>query len=564
MENKVWLKNYDQGVPENLECEDISLAGILERTAHRFPHKQALLFMNLKMSYAELKDQVDRLATAMARLGVKRESAVAIQLPNVPQTVIAFHAVQVLGARAVMTNPLYMAREIEHQWNDAGVDLAICADFLYDQKIKPIKEKLPAKNYIIASIPEYLKFPLNLLAPFKLKKAKPTPLIANIAPAPDIHFFKKLVDRTAPNPPRVDIKMDDIACLQYTGGTTGVSKGAILTQRNLSYNAQQCRAWFPDLLEGGEVFLGALPYFHIFGLTTSMNLPIISGAAMVLIPNPRDIPNMIKNIAKFRVSMMPAVPAIFNSINNHPEIRNFNLKSVRFCFSGSAPLPIEVLETFERLTGSVIVEGFGLTETSPVTHINPLSGERKVGSIGIPISSTVARVVDIDDGKTDKAVGEEGELIIQGPQVMAGYWKRDDETAGMIKDGWIYTGDLATMDEDGYFKIVGRKKDMIIAGGYNIYPDEIDNTLMTHPAVLEVATIGIPDKKRGETVKSFVVFKPEEKKPSWEELETFCRENLAAYKIPKLWEEKEELPKSTVLKILRRELRDEELKKLGQ
>lgn len=558
MTDKVWLKSYDAGIPAELDFEDITLSGMLERTAHRYPRANSVIFMNAKLSYAQLKDHVDRMATALAKLGVKQGTRVAIQLPNIPQAVIAFHAVQVLGAHAVMTNPLYMPREIEHQWHDSEVEVAFCADFLYEQKIKPIREKLPAKHYIVCSIPEYLRFPLNLLAPLKLKKAKPVPLIAKVAPGPGIHFFKQLIKTHAPNPPRVEISIDDLCCLQYTGGTTGVSKGAMLTQRNLSYNIQQIRAWFPDLAEGKDVFLGALPYFHSFGLTTSMNLPIFAGAAMVLLPNPRDIPNMIKNISKNRVTMMPAVPAMFNAINNHPDVASFNLKSVKFAFSGSAPLPIEVLERFEKMTGATIVEGFGMTETSPVTHINPLKGKRKIGSIGLPMPNTDCKIVDVNDGDIEKPIGEEGELIIKGPQVMPGYWNMPSETEGMIKDGWIYTGDLATMDEDGYFKIVGRKKDMIIAGGYNIYPDEIDNVLMMHPAILEAGTIGIPDQKRGETVKSFVVFKPGQK-VSWEELGTFCKESLAAYKVPKLWEEREELPKSTMMKILRRELRDKEV-----
>ena len=561
MQEKLWLKSYDKGVPGEIDFEDIPLPHILDRAAKLHPNATALIFMNAKLSYAQLKDQVDRLATALGRLGVKKNSRVAIQLPNLPQTVISYYAVQALGAQAVMTNPLYMPREIEHQWHDSGAEVAICADFLYESKIKPLKAKLPVKHYIIASIPDYLRFPLNLLAPLKLKKAKPTPLIAKVQPGPDIHFFKTLVSTTPATPPKVSISMDDLAVLQYTGGTTGVSKGAMLTQRNLSYNIQQARAWFPKIQETGEVFLAALPYFHVFGMTVSMNLPIYVASAMMLVPNPRDIPTMIKAIAKHRVTMMPAVPAIFNAINNHPEVGNFDLSSVKSCFSGSAPLPIEVLETFEKLTGSKIVEGFGLTETSPITHINPFDGKRKIGSIGVPVSSTECRVVDVSDGETDKAIGEEGELIIKGPQVMQGYWNMPDETAGMIKNGWCYTGDLATVDEEGYFKIVGRKKDMIIAGGYNIYPDEIDNVLMTHPKVLEAATIGIPDAKRGETVKSFVVFKSGQK-ASWDELGAHCKEHLAAYKVPKLWEERDELPKSTVLKILRRELRDQELAKM--
>ncbi|MBW2733284.1 MAG: long-chain fatty acid--CoA ligase [Deltaproteobacteria bacterium] len=561
MEEKIWLKSYDEGVPKEIDFKDMTLAQLLERSATRYPHNTALIFMNAKLTYAEFKDQVDRFATALSQLGVKKDSRVAIQLPNLPQTVIAYHATQVLGAQAVMTNPLYMPREIEHQWKDADCEVAVVADFIYESKVKALKSKLPIKHYIIASIPEYLRFPLSFLAPFKLKKAKPQALIAKVEPASDIHFFKKLIDSTPPNPPKVEVSMDDLAVLQYTGGTTGVSKGAMLTQRNLSANIQQVYSWFTQQEEGAEVVLAALPWFHVFGMTVCMNWPIYGGNAMLILPNPRDIPTMIKAISKHQVTLMPAVPAIFNAINNHPAVGSFDLSSVKACFSGSAPLPVEVLEQFEKLTGSIIVEGFGLTETSPVTHVNPLMGERKIGSIGIPVPNTDAKIVDIEDGKTEKPMGEEGELILSGPQIMKGYLNMPEETADMIKDGWLYTGDLATIDEQGYFKIVGRKKDMIIAGGYNVYPDELDNVLMAHPTILEAATIGVPDAKRGETVKSFVVFKPG-KKATWDELTAYCKENVAAYKVPKLWEERDELPKSTVLKILRRELREQEISKM--
>jgi long-chain acyl-CoA synthetase len=375
-----------------------------------------------------------------------------------------------------------------------------------------------------------------------------------------VHPFRKLIRATEPRPPKVDITLDDIAVLQYTGGTTGVSKGAMLTQRNLSCNVQQCRAWFPELVPAGETFLGALPFFHSFGLTVCIGLPVFGAGSIVALANPRDIDTMMANIAKHRVTVMPAVPALFNAIINHPKVQGFDLSSIKACVSGSAPLPLEVMQRFEKLTGSTIVEGFGMTETSPVTHVNPLTGTRKVGWIGVPMPDTDARVVDLEDGKTEKKPGEEGELVVKGPQIMKGYWKRDDETAAMIRDGWLYTGDLAVMDEDGYFKIVGRKKDIILVGGYNVYPDEVDNVLASHPSVLEVATIGVPKENEGETVKAFVVFKPGAK-VSWEVLTAHCKENLAAYKVPKLWEERQELPKSTVLKVLRRELRAEELAK---
>ncbi len=560
MKERVWHQFYAEGVPATIEFEDVPVPRFLERSAAEHGDATALIFMNCRLTYRQLKEEVDRFATAMAALGIAKDSKVAIQLPNLPQTVIAYYATLSLGAQAVMTNPLYVEREIEHQWNDAGCSLAVVADFLFEARIKGIRHKLPVNNYVIASIPEYLRFPLNLLAPLKLKKADP-PLMAKVAPGEGIHFMRKLIKATPPHPPKVEIAMDDVGVLQYTGGTTGVSKGAMLTQRNLSYNVQQVSAWFADARPGEEVLLAALPYFHVFGMSICMNYPAYVAAAMVLMPNPRDIAQMVKNISKHGVTLFPAVPAMFNAINNFPGVDSIDLTSVTSCFSGSAPLPIDTLERFETLTGSKIVEGFGLTETSPVTHVNPLQGARKVGSIGVPVSATDAKIVDIEDGKSEMPPGKEGELIIKGPQVMKGYWKRPEATSDMIKDGWLYTGDLAMRDDEGYFSIVGRKKDMIIAGGYNIYPDEVDRVLMAHPAVLEAATIGVPDERRGETVKSFIVL-TEGHSATAEELTEYCRKELAVYKVPRRIEFREELPKSAVLKILRRELREQELAKL--
>ncbi len=560
VEERVWHQFYDEGVPASIDFEDVPLPRFLDRTAAEYGDATALIFLNRRLTYRQLKEEVDRFATALAALGVQKDTKVAIQLPNLPQTVIAYYAILALGAQAVMTNPLYVEREIEHQWNDAGCSLAVVADFLFEGRIKGIRDELPIKNYVIASIPEYLRFPLNLLAPLKLKRAHP-PLMARVEPGEGIHFMRKLIKATRPNPPKVDIAMEDIAVLQYTGGTTGVSKGAMLTQRNLSYNAQQLSAWFADARPGEEVMLAAMPYFHVFGMTVCMNYPVYVAAAMVLMPNPRDIPQMVKNIAKHRVTLFPGVPAMFNAINNFPGVDNIDLTSVISCFSGSAPLPIDVLERFEKLTGSKIVEGYGLTETSPVTHANPLGGVRKVGSIGVPQPETDVKIVDLEDGTTEMSPGQEGEVIIKGPQVMKGYWKSPEATAEVIKDGWLYTGDIAVADEDGFFFIVGRIKDMILAGGYNIYPDEVDDVLIAHPAVLEAATIGVPDERRGETVKSFVVLK-ESHTATAEELIEYSRKELAAYKIPRQIEFRDELPKSTVLKILRRELRDQELVKL--
>ena len=559
MDERLWHRSYEDGVPSSLQYEDLTVPEILERTAASYPDRPALVFMNGRLTYREFQDQVNRLATALSRLGVEHGSRVAIDLPNLPQTVIAYFAVLRVGAVVVMTNPLYTSREVEHQWNDAGVTAAIVMDALYERKIKPVHEHLRVEHYIIASIPEYLRFPLNLLAPLKLKRQNP-PLMAKVAAAEGVHHFRKLISGTTADPPQVDIRLDDIAMLQYTGGTTGIAKGAMLTHRNMSAQAQQLAQWTTDIEPGQEVWLGALPYFHIYGLMVAMLLPIHVGGALILIPNPRDVGAMIKGTEKHRVTFFPGVPAMYNAINQHRGIERADLSSVKLCNSGSAPLPVDVLERFEELTGARIVEGYGLTETSPVTHSNPCFGVRKLGSIGVPLPDTDSRIVDMDDGVTDMPQGQEGELILKGPQVMPGYWNQPEATKEAIRDGWFYTGDLATMDEDGYFRIVGRKKDMILASGYNIYPDEIDRVLMSHPAVLECATIGVPDRKRGETVKSFVVLHAGQSATA-DELTAYCRENLAAYKVPRAIEFRDSLPKSTVLKVLRRELREEELAK---
>lgn len=559
MDERPWHRFYDEGVARDVEFRDVTIPGMLEDTVSTAGDSTALIFMNARLSYRELGDHVDRFATALDRLGAGKDTRVAIHLPNLPQTVIAYFATLSLGGQAVMTNPLYVEREIEHQWNDAGCTIAVVADFLFDQRVRANRDRLPVRDYVIASIPDYLRFPLNLLAPLKLRRARP-PLQATIETGPGIHSMRALIRNTPPTPPRPAVAMDDIALLQYTGGTTGVSKGAMLTHRNLSYNVQQMEAWFPDLERNREVWLACLPFFHVFGLTVSMSLSVAVGAAAVLIPNPRDIPTMMKAIAKHRVTVFPGVPAMYNAINNRADAAAIDLTSVKTCVSGSAPLPREVGARFEKLTGSRIIEGFGLTETSPVTHANPLNGQSKTGSIGIPLPSTDAAIVDLEHGENRLPPDVEGELIVHGPQVMKGYWNRDGETASIIRDGWLYTGDIASMDEDGYFFIVGRKKDMILVSGYSVYPDEIDDVLVAHPAVFEAASIGVPDESRGEIVKSFIVLKPGTSATAAELIE-YSRGQLAAYKVPREVEFRDELPRSTALKVLRRELREQELAK---
>lgn len=562
MESRPWHRFYEPAVPASLPFQDLTLPQWLERAVERHGDRTALIFRNGKLSYRRLKDQVDRLATALAAMGVARGDRVAIQLPNIPQFVIAYYAIQSLGAVAAPTNPTYTPREIEHQWNDAGCVVAILLDVLYEGKVKAMRDRLPVRDYIVASIPEYLGFPLNLLAPLQLRRQKP-PLVATVTPGPGVHLFRKLIDATPPRPPQVTLRMDDLSTLVYTGGTTGVSKGAALTHANLSSNLQQMRAWFARAEDGREVVISALPYYHSFGLTVCMNLAVGLGAQNVLIANPRITRDILKSIARHRVTLFAAAPVMFQSICDHPDVTRFDLSSVRFCNSGSAPLSVDVLKRFEHMTGGKIAEGYGLTETSPVTHCNPLYGTRKLGSIGVPLPSTDARVVDPESGTKDVPPNEVGELIIQGPQVMQGYWQKPAETAQMIRDGWLYTGDLCRVDEEGYCFVVGRKKDMILCSGFNVYPDEIDRVLMSHPAILEAATIGVPDAKRGETVKSFVVVRPGSTL-TVDQVLAFARENLAPYKVPRMIEFRDSLPRSPLLKVLRRELKAQELTKQGQ
>ncbi|TDJ79751.1 MAG: long-chain fatty acid--CoA ligase [Planctomycetota bacterium] len=558
MRERAWHAGYDEGVAPSIDYEKVTIPEFFRRTAAAQPDSIALYFLNASLTYGELEHEVDGLAAGMAKLGVEPGKRVAIHLPNMPQAVIAYYAALTLGAEVVLTNPMYTGREIEHQWNDAQCCLAVTTDYLYDQRIRDRRADLAPETYILARVPEYLRFPLKWLAPFKLMRQEP-PAYAGIEKESGVHVFRDLIDDSDRKPPRPHIAWDSVAVLQYTGGTTGVSKGAMLTHKNLAVNVQQMDAWFGAAGSDDEVMLVALPLFHVFGMTVGMNWSVSRGWAMVLLPDPRDTRRLVQCIEKRRVTILPAVPAIFNALNNYPGIEDIDVSSLKSCISGSAPITQEVLERFEELTGARILEGFGMSETSPVTHVNPHQGERRIGKVGLPIPDTDAKIVDLDTG-LELPPGKEGELVVRGPQVMLGYWNQPEETARALQDGWLHTGDLAVMDDAGYFQIVGRKKDMINCRGFKVFPDEVDRVLMGHPAILEAATIGVPDPVRGETVKSFVVLHPGMEATA-EEIQAYARERLAAYKLPRQIEFIPELPKSTVLKVLRRELRDRELKK---
>jgi long-chain acyl-CoA synthetase len=558
MQERPWHRSYDDGVPREVDFEEVPLSEWVDRAAATHPDTVALIWLNARISYRQLAEEVNRFATALVGLGVSKGTRVAIQMPNLPQLVIAYYAVLKAGGVVVMTNPLYTPYEVEHQWNDAEVDVAIVMDFLFEQKIEAIRDKLPVQHWILASIPEYLRFPMRQLAPFKLRRKHP-PAIAQVKPSASVHRFRDLIRATAPAPLDGAVGIDDLAVLQYTGGTTGISKGAMLSHRNLSCNVQQMTAWYGGVEKGVEVVLAVLPLFHVFGMTSAMNWSVHTCSTIVLQTDPRAIDVLVRNLARHSVTLFHGVPAMFNAVNNYPGVERLDLSSVKSCFSGSAPLPPEVLNQFEKLTGARIIEGFGLSETSPVTHANPIRRTRKIGTVGLPLPSTDGRIVSPDD-EQPVAPGEEGELLIKGPQVMQGYWKQPEETARVLRDGWLHTGDLAKQDEDGFFTIVGRTKDMINCSGFKVYPDEVDQVLMAHPAVLETATIGVPHPTRGETVKTFLVLRPGDKLTA-EQVQEYCRQHLASYKVPREVEFLDELPKSAVLKILRRELRERELTK---
>ncbi len=555
--SKPWLKSYDKGVPEKIQYEEICMPDFLDRSASKYPDRMALNFQGYKMSYKALKEMVDRFATCLAGFGIKKGDAVAIILPNMIQCVVAYYAIHRLGAIVVLNNPTYSDRELEHQLNDSGSKVLVTIDLLANRMID-LRPKTKVKQIVISSIGDYLPFPVNLLFPLVGKKKGLLPSVPR-KQANDVYDWKDCIAKNGPNPPKAKLTFDDTAMYQYTGGTTGVSKGVILTHGNISKQVQQCDAWFPMFANIHGNNLGALPFFHVFGMTCAMNLSVYKGWGDILIPKPQPDP-LLQAIKKYKPTFGALVPTMYIGILNHPDFKNTDVTCFKGFFSGSAPLPVEVIHDFEKATGAVIVEGFGMTETTPVTHTNPFGGVRKIGSIGLPVSDTECRIVDLDKGEKDMPIGEPGEMIIRGPQVTKGYLNKPEETAMLLRDGWCYTGDIATMDEDGYFYIVDRKKDMIITGGFNVYPRDVDEVYYEHPKVMEACAIGIPDPKRGENIKLFLVLKEGETATA-EEMVEYGKTKLATYKLPSEVEFRKELPKSTVGKVLRKELRAEELAK---
>ncbi|PTA67795.1 long-chain-fatty-acid--CoA ligase [Deinococcus arcticus] len=550
-----WLSRYEAGVPQTFVPSSLTLPQLLERAASKYPDRTALSFIGAKTSYRQLWQDAGRFAAALQKMGVQKGDRVSIMLPNMPQFVVAFYGTLLAGAVAVNTSPMYTPSELEHQLTDSGSETLVMLDTFYPRYAE-IAARVPVKRVLVTGVQDALPFPKSLLYPLKARKDGTW---VKVPYGERTLSLTKVVASQAPNPQPVPISADDVALLQYTGGTTGVPKGAMLTHRNLVANCEQARGWMTDLRDGQEVTLAAIPFFHVYGMTVAMNLSILIGATVALVPNPRDLKMVLSQITASGATLFPGVPTLYNAINNHPDTPKHDLTCIRACISGSAPLLLETARRFKEITGGAnLVEGYGLTEASPCTHTNPIFGAQKEGSIGLPMPGVDAVVVD-DSGQPVQP-GEVGELWVAGPMIMKGYWQRPDETAKTLREAfghtWLMTGDMATMDEDGYFRIVDRKKDLIIAGGFNIYPREVEEALMTHPAVLEAAAVGLPDEYRGESVHAVVALKPGQSATE-ADLIAHCKGLLSAYKVPRSVEFRTELPKTAAMKILRRQLAQE-------
>ncbi|MDF0667400.1 MAG: long-chain fatty acid--CoA ligase [Nitrospira sp.] len=552
-----WISQYDPGVPSTITYPAWTIPDLLRHSSDRFANSPALLFYGTCISYGKLDDLTTQFALALRQLGVSPGDRVALMLPNIPQTVVAYYGILKAGAVVVPTNPLYVEREIQTQLADAGTETMVVLDLLYP-RVRAVQDATTLlKRIIVASVLDYLPFFKKLLYPIKARLAKRWVPIEKVPP---VYGFLELLrtnsvnaaDRTAGLPL---VRPTDLAQLQYTGGTTGTAKGAMLTHRNVVVNTLQGRYWSPNFREGHEIFLGAIPFFHSYGQTTCQNLAIATGSAVVLLPRfqPDEV---IKAIHTHRITMFSGVPMMYSMITEHPDAKRYDLRSLRVCLSGASSLPADVQKRFENLTGARISEGYGLTEASPATHCNPIHGEHPPGSMGLPFPDTEARVVDPATGLEDVPDGETGELIVRGPQVMLGYWNKADETGAVLRDEWLHTGDLVRRDDRGYFYFVDRKKDIIKSRGETVYPQEVEEVLRQHPAVNEAAVVGVADHEYGEAIKAYVVAKPGSFVTE-RTLITHCAGLLARYKIPSTVEFRQDLPRTVIGKVLRRTLRDQ-------
>ncbi len=557
-----WVPHYDPGVSADVEIPPHPLTWLLDQAVSRFPGNTAIIYYGTRLTYANISTLASRFAAELLRMGLKKGDRVAVVLPNIPQYLIAYYGILRVGGVVVPTNPIYTEREMEHQLRDSGARFVVCMDGCYPL-IRDIRKRVPLERIIVADVADYLPPVLRTLYLLTQRKdAKQGVLLSKKELREDstLHQMSDLLRKRSQGGVELfhfpeTVGFDDLAVLQYTGGTTGLSKGAMLTHHNLLANALQTRNWTAKVRDGVEVMLCAAPLFHSYGATSCMNFSVSTGATMVLLPRfkPADV---IKTIEKYRPTLFPGIPTMYLSILRNLGGQTRKLQSIRYCISGAAPLPLKVKHDFEAASGGKLVEGYGLSEASPVTHCNPLDGEHHEGSIGLPFPNVIAAIMNSQTGQL-VGPGEDGEIVVKGPNVMQGYWQRKEETEAMFVNGWMRTGDIGRMSPDGYFYVLDRAKDMIIASGFNIYPREVEEVLYQHEAVQEAAVAGVPHEYRGETVAAFVVLKPgyQPNEEMRQNILAYCKRELTAYKVPKVLEFRESLPKSLIGKVLKRELR---------
>ncbi len=555
-EEKIWLKHFEEKVPATLAYPKVPLYIFLEQSAKKHSDSRALSYLGNNISYAELDKLVNKAANNFLQLGICKGDRVAIYLANTPQFIIALYGVLKIGAIAVPINPLYQSAEVAYELEDSGAETVIVMSRFYPI-IQQIKKETGLKNVIVTNVKAYFPPIIRLL--FTILKEKEDRVKIDA----EDHLFEVLMKQSSDVGPEIDVDSEDVALLQYTSGTTGTPKGVMLSHYNLVVNALQCRSWVTDTAEGEEVVLGWLPFFHSFGMTACLNFTINCAGALILIPNPKDLDYILKTIEKEQVTIMPGVPTMYAALGNYKNVSKYNLKSIRACISGGAPLLEGVKKKFEAVTGSKLVEGYGLSEASPVTHANPINGVNKIGYIGIPMPDTECRVVNIETGEQETEIGKEGELIIRAPQVMKGYWKHPEATDKVIREGWLYTGDIVRMDEDGYFQVVDRTKDIIIVKGFNVYPTEVEKVICTHPKVEDAAVVGIPHEYKGEEIIAYVILKKGQEAGEYDIIE-YLRSRIAQFKVPSSINFIESLPKNVMGKLLRRQLLEQEMKRRGE
>ena len=547
-----WVRHYPPKVPPTVEVPNLLLTEFIQQSVQTWPDRTALVYYGARWSYRRFWAETERLAAQFARAGVGPGDRVALYLPNCPAYPVAFFATLRLGASVVQVSPLYLGQDLVRLLRDSEPKVLVTLEILYPNYDR-VRREAPVPVQFVARLRDLYPWHLRPFVNTVLRRQKqPTEFPAH----PEVRSWRSAVRAAGAAPMWKGDPATTVAVLQYTGGTTGRPKAAMLSHRNLVANVVQARAWNTRRTPGDEVVMAAIPFFHIYGLTIALLLGLADGATVVLQTRP-EIRELLKLIDRYRPTQFPGVPALYQAFNHQPDIAKYHLRSVRFCMSGSAPLPIEVARRFEALTGAPLFEGYGLSEASPATHANPIDGERREGSIGLPLPNTWQRVVDAETATEELKNNEVGELEVKGPQVMLGYYRQPEETQQVLRDGWLRTGDIALIDDDGYAFVIDRKKDMINVGGMKVYPREVEEVLFQHPAVADVAAIGVPDAERGEVVKAFVVLRPGTT-ASGEDLIRFVRERIAHYKAPRTVEFRDSLPRSGIQKVLRRVLRDGE------